>query len=155
MRWAPVVVLAGLAAAAPAAPAHADTNSYALQVGAVDSVGDAALIGGVWGQSTPVVYGGLGVYLLGGPIVHGIHHDWADAAESLGVRAALPMATGYVATLFCKPGRGALAGLECVVRGGAGIAVGMLAAEAIDWFVISHKDAAPATPLMLRFGGHF
>jgi hypothetical protein len=150
-RAAGLVALA--LALAVAAPARAD--SYRLQIAAADTAGDGALIGGIWGQSTPVVYGGLGIYLLGGPAVHAFHHDWADAAESLGVRAAVPMATGFVAVLFCKPGRGVFGKFRCVGQGGVGIAVGMLAAEAIDIFVISKPDQAAAQPLMLHFGGHF
>jgi hypothetical protein len=85
----------------------------------------------------------LSGYLLGGPIVHAAHGNWAKAGGSLALRAGLPVAGAYLGAgaQNCSQSGGDMCGL-----GGAltGIAVGGLAAIVIDAALLAH-DTVPTS----------
>lgn len=94
---------------------------------------------------TPVVpVGGLGVYLLGGPIVHLAHGHPGIAAASLGIRAGLPVAGALTGAVLGKQdcSNCEFSGLVYAVIG-AGL--GAASAIAIDAAAFGREDV-PAEP---------
>jgi hypothetical protein len=106
----------------------------------------ALLDGGDDGASTVVAWTSLGVYVLGGPVVHGFHGHAGKAAGSLGIRVGAPLVGGIL-------GAGILSGCKkhesddlCELGGAAwGILLGSAAAMALDAAVLAH-EFAPTKP---------
>lgn len=92
--------------------------------------------------------GGLGAFVLGGPIVHAAHGRWGAAAGSLALRVVTPLGGAVVGALA-----GASASEDDGVVGLANAVVGMLvgftigtgAASAVDSAALAHEkvDDAP------------
>lgn len=117
-----------------------------------------------FGDHDTLGYVGAAAYLLGGPVVHLRYGEWTDAGASLGLRLAAPAALGYLGcTVFGdRHGQGRRDGHAgdpddaCLLGGLAGLALGVVGAEVVDWTVLSRVDdgAAPAAR-MVSLGGRF
>ena len=69
-----------------------DGDWYGYQIAGVDLVGWGLLIGGATSaKSTDVPLVGLGMLVLGGPIVHTVHANFARGGISLGIRVGGPV----------------------------------------------------------------
>jgi hypothetical protein len=133
------------AAAAPPAPAApppaARRQWYGYQTLIVDG---ASLV------TAPIVVG-LGGLVLGGPIVHLVHHRPLAALASLGLRTALPTAGAYIGlsaagTCHDKQEPGRLLG-SCFMHGFSELIVGGLVgatiAIAVDASTLAFETDAP------------
>lgn len=68
---------------------------YGWQTLSTDGVAIASfVIAGATNEANVLPAVGLGTYLFGGPIVHATHGNWGRSAASLGMRTAIPVATG-------------------------------------------------------------
>lgn len=81
-------------------------------------------------------------YLLGGPIVHLAHRNYAAAAGSLALRAALPIAGAYAGCALNGPGEDG----ECDTGTVLGLFVGIVAAGAIDTAAFSYAEVKAKPP---------
>lgn len=105
----------------PPAPTETRTKFYGWQNILVGELGLGAAIGGAFlGAGEPAALGGL-VYLLGGPIVHGVHGSVAKVFGSLGGNVAFPLVGALTGFAIAKDsedeGQGAAIGalVGCVV----------------------------------------
>lgn len=78
----------------------------------------------------------VGIYLLGGPIVHCAHGQRGRGFGSLGLRFAMPI-VGLLGCGVFADGDDSACSLEGIILGGA---VGMLGAIIIDAAVLAHED---------------
>ena len=128
----------------------ADLTSIGL-VAASTQMGDARAASGIG------AIGGLG-YFLGGPIIHGLHHQSpGKVGGSFGLRFGVPAGLGIV---------GALIGATTPIKGDSifsdrsfvtfadaaiGVGVGVLVASAIDVIFLAHASSSGSTPSRPKF----
>ena len=88
--------------------------------------------------TAPIGVGVVG-YVIGAPIVHGVHGRWTTAAGSLGLRIALPLTGAMIGqAVLCEGScKGDFAGIPLFIGG----AVGVGTAIAIDAAVLAREDA--------------
>ena len=94
------------------------------------------------GGALPFV--GLGVYALGGPIVHIAHKEYARAAGSLVINVLTPVLVGALAHSMDKPcahNEEEGCSLDTVGYAITGVVVGMLVAPIIDGVTMGWEDA--------------
>jgi len=86
---------------------------------------------------------GSATYLLGSPIVHGLHRNGGRAAGSLGMRVGFPLLGGLIgATLFRSRSGGDTGAIEGLVAFGVGGAIGLVPPIAIDALVLAREPAS-------------
>jgi hypothetical protein len=94
---------------------------------------------------------GIGMYLLGGPIVHIVHLEGFNVLKSLGVRVITPVVGGLVGVAAASGCTGLLCELEGAGWGvviGAGIAV-VVDAALISWEKVpAEKKTATIVPIL-------
>lgn len=171
---------AALMMIAGTAPAAEGDRSYAWQTLAVDGTAIALIVTGVattprsWTHATfltlaldserqpaPVTDIGVGLFLLGTPIVHALHERWVPSVASLSIRAAAPSigiitfgGAGVIAALIvgdCGLLRGCRNDTAAEIMFGSGMALGYLigygAPVLIDALVFAREPAPrPSTP---------
>ena len=95
--------------------------------------------------------GGVGVYALGGPIVHWSHGEVGRGFASLGLRVGVPIASGYALYGLTCPKRSGHElseygqGLGCVVTTGFGVLLGMTGAAIADHLLLVKDRASSST----------
>lgn len=90
---------------------------------------------------------GLGVYALGGPIVHLAHQEYGRAAGSLVINVLTPVLVGAVAHSMDKGCAGREeCGLDAISGMIGGVVFGMLAAPLIDGITMGWEDAPRKPP---------
>jgi hypothetical protein len=135
-----VLLLSGRAARADEAT---ERTGYRLQILASDGVAAAAFFGGNAvesdGAAGDVLMATGGVtYLLGGPVIHAVHHNYGRAAISLGLRVLLPIigANIGVAASGCQDHQ-SFANLCYVDDMAAGFLIGAATAAAADILLVA------------------
>jgi hypothetical protein len=133
------------------------TDLTALSLFAAGFAGTAQPLDPVVDVGSVVMFTGLGIYALGGPIVHFTENQGRRSAASLGLRVVAPiggMLTGggigfiaVLATSDCEE-KGLCAVSGMVYGGLIGFASGMLAATILDNALLSYK---PITRKQLAF----
>lgn len=83
---------------------------------------------------------GLGLYVLGGPIVHWSHGNTGRGFASLSLRVGAPLALGALFVATCEPEEEADFG--CMGSALLGASLGIVAAIAIDASVVA-RDTVP------------
>lgn len=157
MRW--MMIMAVLGVLAHRAEADGDRD----QVMVTDAGGDAVVIAGYVLDSRATMAVGGAVYLLGGPALHGYHDRWTAAGASFAVRLLAPVTLG---ALGCKvfgnnrtdPDDGPIEDHDrgCLLGAAAGVLVGGLGAQLLDWSVFSTtEDDHTPTARMFSLGGSF
>jgi hypothetical protein len=136
---------------------HADAGLewYGAPMIATDAAGAGLLFGSVVALdlhhprvAAPLAVGGLGLYLLGGPIVHLAQGRTEVGAASLGVRVGLPVAGAAGGFLTFAVAASRCSGDGCqltwaAVGGTFGLLGGMLAAVAVDDVLLARKQGEP------------
>lgn len=160
----PVVIAVAIAAAAPtAAPssARADVDKPdRATVMVVDVMGDGLVVAGLAGKNRVLgVLGGV-AYLAGAPLVHGTKDHWDRAAQSLGVRVGAPVVGALVGcTLIGEHGDHKLSIFPrkpCGLGLAVGVLAGAVAAQIVDWTLISKGDrGVNQAPVAFSIGGSF
>lgn len=141
-----------------ATTAHAETSDR-TEIIITDGVSDALIVAPAWrpieeGAGTGPFWLGLSGAILGGPIVHAAHHDWGRAGIDLGARVIAIPVGAMIGDALCEhdpSSHGDI--LPCIGHDLIGAALGLIAAEVVDWTVIARGPTS--TPMMLTFGGHF
>ena len=87
---------------------------------------------------------GVGMYALGGPIVHAAHQNWGAAAASLGLRVGLPLAGILIGSGVDGCGAKSDADVCGAVGPALGALLGIGAAIAIDAAALGYEQV-PAT----------
>ncbi len=110
-----------------------------------DALAVALVMAGAASESGAVLVSSGLVYIAGGPVVHGTHHNGGKAVASLGLRVGLPFLGGLVGVHAGSSSRngcsGEMCGLGGAVAGGAlGVGVGMIAASAIDISLLAYES---------------
>lgn len=111
---------------------------YGWQIALVDLAAAGAIVGGVKVMSgkslddarrvsAPFLAVGALTYLIGGPVIHGLHHNPGAATRSLLLRIVLPVGLGTLGGLAGGQGVGAAVGAV------TGWGIGGATAMAIDW----------------------
>jgi len=157
------------------APAPPPVESYRLQTAAADLTAVALLAAGLEcahactnsGAPTPWFVAGIGVYLVGAPVIHGLHGRLNRAAGDFLVRAA-PIALGLVIAGNSSCSSPDDDGCWTAANGRAyeGILVGSAGAFAVavyDTWVLARGDEPRIAPVVtsshgttvLGFGGRF
>jgi hypothetical protein len=124
--------------AEPVAPPPTRPYWYGYQTLVVDGV-SAAFLAGTTSSPLLGLVGYLG-YVVGGPIVHGVHHRDGAVAVDLLLRLAAPFAGFVVGTdnVHCAPPGGSLEDTFCKLNGGVmGAEVTMIAVSLFDAMVLS------------------
>ena len=138
------------------APAGADAGEwYGYQILATDVGGWALGVAGARFDATPVTVLGAGAILLGGPIVHVAHGNFARAGVSAGLRFGGTLVGAGLGLLVAESGSSSsnpFRGLAGILVGGA---IGYLAGAITDIAVVAHEPEAEATPRMVMLGGSF
>ena len=156
------------------APTARPVESYRLQTAAVDVAAVALLAAGLEcahactdSSSTPWLLAGIGVYLVGAPVVHGLHGRLNRAFGDFGMRAA-PVVLGLIVagSSNCAPQDDDGCWTEANGRAYEGILVGTaggLAAAVYDTWVLARGDEPRIAPVVtssrgttvVGFGGRF
>ncbi len=107
----------------------------------------------IFDEGRLLTVGAVGIYLLGGPLVHLGHGHRQRAADSLGLRLGAPLAAGFLGAALgyvTTPERGELenrcndcGALRALGGGMIGVGIGMLASIVIDDFVLA-RETIPA-----------
>ena len=141
-------------AGSTAEAATPDRTFYGWQNIVVGYAGLGMIAGGIrGGGALPIA--GLGVYALGGPIVHLAHKEYVRAAGSLLINVLTPVLVGAVAHSLDQPCTGSHedgCSLNDVQYAITGLIVGMLAAPIIDGVAMGWEDAPrkPAPELAIQ-----
>lgn len=125
--------------ATTAAADEPDREWYGWQPMAADAIGTGVLSTGLAMDRKLILAAGAGIYLVNAPILHLFQGQWLNSAKSLGLRAGLPLVGWSVISLFAR-GDGEYAGIDAVAWRMGGFVVGMAAAMALDWAVVSWRD---------------
>jgi len=124
--------------------AHAESEWYGWQI----ALADAASIGLMaTGQEAPAVVGLVG-WIVGGPIIHSAHEDFAAGGGDLVLRLGLPAAGTFIGlgtSHGCEECEGIPAGA------GVGLLAGAVAAMALDYGLLSTHERVSVAPM--RGGG--
>ena len=149
MRTALAAIATLLAAATTSA--HAETDSYRVEVGAIDAAATGLVIGtGVVmdDHSAVPLYLATAVAILAAPIDHAAHDNVTGAAVSLFAHLGLPVIGGAIGNTSGE-GLNALPGIF------VGVVVGHLAAIGVD-LALAHADHDTSpTPRMISYGAQF
>jgi len=144
--WLASALLFSALAIAPAANAAVKepprTEWYGWQILASDAttlVTSTLLLGSLRNENYGLVnlYGG---FVLGGPIVHGVHGNPGRALGSLALRVVLPTAGGLIG---CAAYDGHNEFFGCLPGAALGLAIGMGGAIALDSGVLGYTDGKP------------
>jgi hypothetical protein len=125
-------------------------TGYRLQTLGVDGITTGLFVGALEtrGQTSDQLleYAFAG-FAIGAPTIHLVHHRWGGAAKSLGLRLALPVLGGWIGSKFGPSLRDNCH--DCDAQDGApnnekqifaGIGVGVVAAMAVDTWLIAGED---------------
>jgi hypothetical protein len=89
------------------------------------------------------ILGAVGLYALGGPIVHFSEERVGTGFASLGLRLGAPLAGGLagivVGSAAVSGCTGEMCGLGALVYGAAGVGIGVIAAAVVDSAVLARK----------------
>lgn len=89
------------------------------------------------------IVGAVGLYALGGPIVHFSEERVGTGFASLGLRLGAPLAGGLAGIVVGGAAvsgcTGEMCGLGALVYGAAGVGIGMIAAAVVDSAVLARK----------------
>jgi len=148
-----VLAIAAVLLALLSSSARAEQEWYGHHVLATD-VGGCALVAGGWVADLPsMVISGLGVMMLGGPVVHAAHSNGGRAAASLGLRTGGVLVGGAIGYALSNGNdRWGALGSSSV---GIGALIGYVAAAVVDIAVIAREDDATAATRMFSVGGRF
>ncbi len=122
---------------------------YGWQTLTVDAAVPALIALSITTNTEELMAGALGGYLLGGPVTHALHGNWAQAGWSLSMRVVLPVATGgiaYAATscedVNSETSDGWCGFGQAIATGLAGLAAASIA-SAIDASVLAWERHEP------------
>jgi hypothetical protein len=147
---AALVTSLSVAAVRPATAAA--EGEYTLEIVGADVVAVGAAAIGVGVESRALFFGAMGLYAAGGPIVHLLEEEPAEAGLSLGLRVVGPVAGAWLMTQLSQECRDWL----CLGPPITGFALGMVAAMVVDGSVLARTDDASGTPTMpLGWHGQF
>ena len=126
----------------------ADGASLALSLGAIGVAG-----AGGSDSDTPseaLVWGSLGTYVLGAPVVHWVHQNTGRGFASLGLRVGGPVVLGLIGAEAegCSHQGGDFCGLVGAL---IGTSVGIVAAVTIDAAVFAYDDELETDAAAARF----
>jgi hypothetical protein len=132
---------------------------YGWQMLLTDASAVGLLAAAVATDSTELGIASLGTYLVGGPIVHGLHRREGMAFASAGIRIGAPIVGAFVGASMedCKGGYGYADGSgdhdSCGATGiGLGILAGAGTAIAIDAAVFAREKRTESAPGLIRAG---
>ncbi|MGC4065094.1 MAG: hypothetical protein QM784_10705 [Polyangiaceae bacterium] len=157
----------GTASEAPTTPspsAHAQTAQsspqrvwYGGTILGIDLLAASLVAVGVATSSGIVLLGSGLSYTLGGPVVHGMHHNAGKVGGSFGLRLGLPVVGGMIGALAGASASGGCSGEMCqlgsfAVGGAIGLGVGMITASALDLTLLAYDSpshsASPQVALL-------
>lgn len=162
MRLATIAVVLGLASTAAFAeptgvpsqpqpvPEPPLIESYRLQTALADGAALLTLAAGAGSSDSSTFKLGIGIYLLGAPIVHLMHHRPSRAFGDLALRAAIPAAaTLLLLSAHRDPCSSPGANYRCTDWGALGLwAVGLIGgatvASVLDTSLLAKGDDPPA-----------
>jgi hypothetical protein len=153
-RWIAAIALAVMGAPTTA---RADERWYGWQTMATDGGAYLMLVGGGYGENSEAMIAGVGLYVLGAPLVHTYHEEYARAGISVGLRAGLPVLGGLLGgKVFCSERSKRREFLQCFGEFFIGAAVGVVAAQVTDAALLAYTDEPTSTqPRMISFGARF
>jgi hypothetical protein len=128
----------------PCAQPNQCTKWYGVPILTMDLA--AMVLGsiGVGSSSTGLILGSVGLFTLGGPIVHFSNSQIATGFGSLGLRISAPSVGGLVSFLVCNSHCTGDGCWGCIIIGGLGIFSGMLFASVVDNVVLARKPVRRA-----------
>ena len=138
----------------------AQPDSYGLEIAASDAASATVFFAGSGFGTSALEYTGLGLYLLGGPLIHALHGRLLVAGESalwrLGGPAVLGGAGLLVTRWICDHRVVYCPGFAVAL----GVGLGSLTAMIVDAAVLASPDdermSLERTPaMMIRIGGSF
>lgn len=144
-----VLCSAPVATAQEAGPAPAETASpapppewYGWQILITDGVAISGIVAGVAADSESLTT--LGVFYMGGPVVHWSHGYSGRGWESLGLRLGLPL-VGALAGVGVASAATECHGFGCLGGAPVGAGVGALGAMALDVTCLAWEDPPQST----------
>lgn len=123
-------------------PASSQVENYGWQIGLLDTTALVMVLVGAQSDEGGVAVLGAGTYLLSGPTVHLMRGHTGRALGSLALRVALPVIGAELATsgYSCNTAVEDECGSEGVGRIILGGMAGVLAAGAVDWFLLGKEE---------------
>lgn len=115
-----------------------ETEHYGLQSAAFDVASLGIAAAALSTNSEGLGYVSLGTYLVGSPIVHLAHGEPLRALGSLGLRAAVPTISGFVAV-----GISGEKGLGGLFPAAIGVGIGAAVAMVIDDVLLAQHEVRP------------
>lgn len=130
------------------------SSSYGWQIALVDGGAALLLLSAASNDSESIGLLGIGGYLVGGPIVHSAHGNAKRAVGSLALRVVLPVvgARLLISMNECDPQITDFCGEDEMVYRIIGGGIGVMAAGALDWFLLGRQKKKETTPA-LSLGG--
>jgi hypothetical protein len=138
---------------APAKPAVKEargptkTEWYGWETAIIDVAAFAAFFSGVNDQESSMAWAGVGMYVLGAPVVHGFKGQWGKAGASVGLRLGAPVAGAFTGALLAsgscrRSDPEDLCGVGAVV---SGFLLGALVPPLVDAIFLGRKEV-PVKP---------
>ncbi len=93
---------------------------------------------------------GLGMYLLGAPIVHAAHGRFLMGLGDMGLRISAPLVGAAVPYIAASAGRNGRCNDSCTIATAAGGVLGIVAAVSIDAAAIAREEIRPQTSAIVR-----
>jgi hypothetical protein len=153
------LLVAAALAAAPAAARPEEAPGprwYGWEIMLADAAALTLMAAGGAADAAPLAYAGVGVYILGGPVLHNVHGNRLRGALSGVLRGALPLGFGLAAEAACDEDEQD-SWFGCVGEVGGAIIGGALLAMILDYAFLAHEPerAPPAVHAVVapRAGG--
>lgn len=147
-------VLLGLASAPASARADDDESPRQRVIIATDLTADTLMTASLFTDWDTLGIVGLVAHAIGGPVVHVRYGAWRDAGVSLGLRVGAPAGLGYLGCVAVGHA-GAEPDDACIAGGAVGLALGIVAAQLIDWSVLAADEPAAPAARVFSLGGRF
>jgi hypothetical protein len=134
-------------------PRYLDYRAY---LAVADGAALGLWIGAIATQNAGLGLGGLGLYVLAGPIIHGTHGQGTRAAASVGLRLGLPVVGLFggllVGAAVCDDSGESDFGCLSSAAGGAvvGMVVGTISAMVVDDVFLGKVELPREQPARLR-----
>jgi hypothetical protein len=123
------------------------TEWYGWETAIMDAAAFGAFLSGVDERDSSMAVAGVGLYLLGAPVVHGFKGQWGKAGASLGLRLGAPVAGAFTGAMLAsgscrRSGPEDLCGASAVV---SGFLLGALVPPLVDAIFLGKKEVPVKT----------